>query len=120
MIASYTYLEKSEDYGTADIDASFYALNYPDHRVTLGAVWQPMDVLELRIDNEWRKQHSNRLRNSDDEAFFTQLTLKFTPAQLDNVFVTFAADNIWDESFEEVPGTPGRGEQYTLSATYTW
>ncbi|WP_217876517.1 TonB-dependent receptor plug domain-containing protein [Pseudoalteromonas shioyasakiensis] len=120
LIASYTYLEKSEDYGTEDIDASFYALNYPDHRVTLGAVWQPMDVLELRIDNEWRKQHSNRLRSSDDEAFFTQLTLKFTPAQLDNVFVTFAADNIWDESFEEVPGTPGRGEQYTLSATYTW
>ena len=79
-----------------------------------------MDVLELRIDNEWRKQHSNRLRRSSDEAFFTQLTLKFTPAQLENVFITLAADNIWDESFEEVPGTPGRGEQYTLSATYSW
>ncbi|MEM5551498.1 TonB-dependent receptor [Pseudoalteromonas neustonica] len=120
VIASYTFLNKSEDYGVADIDASFYALNYPDHRLTLGAIWTPSDLLEFRIDNEWRKQHENTLRNGDDDALFTHLTLKITPHQFENFFITLAADNVWGESFEEIPGTPGRGEQYTLSATYSW
>ncbi|MBH0038547.1 TonB-dependent receptor plug domain-containing protein [Pseudoalteromonas sp. SWN166] len=120
LIASYTYLHKSENYGAADIDASFYALNFPDHRLTLGAVWNPTDILEFRVDNEWRTQHENALRNGDNNALFTQLTLKITPPILKNLFITFAADNLWDESFEEIPGTPGRGEQYTLSATYSW
>ena len=120
VIASYTFLNKSEDYGVADIDASFYALNYPDHRLTLGAIWTPNDLLEFRIDNEWRKQHENTLRNGDDDALFTHLTLKITPHQFENFFITLAADNVWGESFEEIPGTPGRGEQYTLSATYSW
>ncbi|GAB0109464.1 TonB-dependent receptor plug domain-containing protein [Pseudoalteromonas distincta] len=120
LIASYTYLHKSENYGAADIDASFYALNFPDHRLTLGAVYNPTDILEFRIDNEWRTQHKNALRNGNDNALFTQLTLKITPPQLSNLFITLAADNLWDESFEEIPGTPGRGKQYTLSATYSW
>ena len=120
LIASYTYLNKSENYGNADIDASFYALNFPDHRVTLGAIWAPNDLIEMRIDNEWRKQHENALRSGKDTALFTQVSLKITPTVINNLFITLAADNVWDESFEEIPGTPGRGEQYTLSATYSW
>jgi len=124
IITSYTFLKKSEDYnqalGDANIDASFYALNYPDHRVTLGAIWNPLDLLEIRVDNEWRQQQENALRNGDDNAFFTHLTLKFTPEQINALTITLAADNLWNESFEEVPDTPGRGEQYTLSASYNW
>ena len=120
IITSYTFLKKSEDYGTADIDASFYALNYPDHRVTLGIIWRPMDMVEVRVDNEWRKQEENTLRNGDDDALFTHLTLKISPSQFKGLDIMLAADNPWDESFEEVPGTPGRGEQYTISATYHW
>jgi len=120
IITSYTFLEKSEDYGAADIDASFYALNFPDHRVTLGFIWHPTDIVEVRVDNEWRKQEENRLRNGDDDALFTHLSLKISPSQIKGLDIVLAADNLWDESFEEVPGTPGRGEQYTISATYSW
>jgi hypothetical protein len=120
IITSYTFFDKSENYGTADIDASFYALNYPDHRVTLGLIWHPTDIVEVRVDNEWRKQEENILRNDDDDALFTHLTVKISPTQFDGLDIVLAADNLWDESFEEVPGTPGRGEQYTLSATYHW
>lgn len=120
VVSSYTYLNKSEDYGDTNIDASFYALNYPDHRVTLGVIWRPMDIVEVRIDNEWRKQEENVLRNGDDTALFTHLTVKISPAQVKGLDIALAADNLWDESFEEIPGTPGRGEQYTLSATYYW
>jgi hypothetical protein len=120
IITSYTFLKKSEDYGTADIDASFYALNYPDHRVTLGVIWRPSDMVEVRVDNEWRKQEENTLRNGADDALFTHLTLKITPSQFKGLDIMLAADNLWDESFEEIPGTPGRGEQYTINATYHW
>ncbi|WP_159819435.1 TonB-dependent receptor plug domain-containing protein [Colwellia sp. 20A7] len=120
IITSYTFLDKSEDYGLADIDASFYALNFPDHRVTLGVIWRPTSIVEVRVDNEWRKQEKNILRNGDEDALFTHLTVKISPSQIKGLDIMLAADNLWNESFEEVPGTPGRGEQYTISATYHW
>ncbi|MFT5924085.1 MAG: vitamin B12 transporter [Paraglaciecola sp.] len=120
IITSYTFLDKSEDYGAVDIDASFYALNYPGHRLTLGIIWNPIDIIEIRVDNEWRKQQENILRNSDDDALFTHLTLKFSPSYFQGLDIIFAADNLWDESFEEIPGTPGRSEQFTITVTYNW
>jgi len=120
IITSYTFLDKSEDYGAVDIDASFYALNYPGHRLTLGVIWNPTDIIEIRVDNEWRKQQENILRNSDNDALFTHLTLKVSPAYFQGLNIIFAADNLWDESFEEIPGTPGRSEQFTITVTYNW
>ncbi len=120
VIAGYTYLNKSEDYRDASVDASFYALNYPPHRLTLGIVWFPTDVIELRVDNEWRKQEQNRLRNGSDSAFFTHLTATYTPPQWERLNIVLAVDNVWNESFEEIPGTPGRSEQLSLTANYTW
>jgi vitamin B12 transporter len=120
IITGYTFLDKSEDYGAIDIDASFYALNYPGHRLTVGAIWHPSDIIEIRVDNEWRKQQDNILRSSGDDAVFTHLTLKISPSQFQGLDIIFAADNLWDESFEEIPGTPGRGEQYTVTITYNW
>jgi vitamin B12 transporter len=120
IITSYTFLDKSEDYGDVDIDASFYALNYPGHRITVGAIWNPTDIIEVRIDNEWRKQEKNILRNGDDDALFTHLTLKISPSHFQGLDIILAADNLWDESFEDIPGTPGRGEQFTITVTYNW
>ncbi|WP_371188595.1 TonB-dependent receptor plug domain-containing protein [Thalassotalea maritima] len=120
LVASYTFLDKSENYLAENIDASFYALNYPPHRITLGAVWSPIETLEIRIDNEWRKQEGNVLRNGDDSALFTHLTLTYSPAHFNTLDIVLAADNLWDESFEEIPGTPGRGEQFSFTVNYSW
>ncbi|AXR07647.1 TonB-dependent receptor plug domain-containing protein [Salinimonas sediminis] len=120
LVAGYTYLHKSEDYRDAAIDASFYALNYPPHRLTFGAVWYPVTWLEIRADNEWRKQQENALRNGADSAFFTHLTLTYTPPQINGFNIVLAVDNAWNESFEEIPGTPGRGQQLSATATYSW
>lgn len=119
-IASYTFLDKSEDYGATDIDASFYALNFANHRGTLGAIWRPCEMLEVRIDNEWRENEDNDLRNSDDSAFFTHFGLSLYPPQIDGLELFFAIDNAWDDDFEDVPGTPGRGDQYSAGATFRW
>ena len=38
-ISSYSYLEKSEDYKNPSVIGSFYALNFPKHRTTLGIIY---------------------------------------------------------------------------------
>ena len=119
-IASYTFLDKDEDYGNDDIDASFYALNYANHRVTLGAIWTPCETVQVRIDNEWRSQEDNALRGSDNEALFTHIGVSVFPPQVDGLELFVAVDNAWDDDYEEVPGTPGRGDQVSIGATYRW
>jgi vitamin B12 transporter len=119
-IASYTYLHKDEDYGDATIDASFYALNYATHRFTLGAIWRPCEIVEVRIDNEWRENEDNDLRNGSDSALFTHLGLSIYPPQIEGLEIFFAIDNAWEDDFEDVPGTPGRGDQYSAGATFRW
>ena len=119
-IASYTFLDKNEDYGDDDIDASFYALNYANHRVTLGAIWTPCETVQVRIDNEWRSQEDNDLRGSDNEALFTHIGVSVFPPQVDGLELFVAIDNAWDDDYEEVPGTPGRSDQVSVGATYRW
>ena len=64
-------------------------------------VWlQP--TVEVRIDNEWRKQETNALRNGDDSAFFSH-ALTYSPAQIEGLSLVLAVDNLWDERFEEIP-----------------
>ncbi len=119
-IASYTHLSKEEDYGEDSIDASFYALNYAKHRFTLGAIWTPYDTIELRIDNEWRQNQENSLRLGSDSALFTHIGLSIYPPQFENLELFFAIDNAWDDDFQDVPGTPGRGDQYSVGSTLRW
>ena len=119
-IASYTFLDKDEDYGNDAIDASFYALNYANHRVTLGAIWTPCETVQVRIDNEWRSQEDNDLRGSDNEALFTHIGVSVFPPQVDGLELFVAVDNAWDDDYEEVPGTPGRSDQVSIGATYRW
>jgi hypothetical protein len=120
LIGSYSYLDKDEDYGSATVDASFYALNFAQHRLTLGGIWRPVGWLELRIDNEWRDQRENALRNSDDTALFTHIGVSFYPPQVDHLEIFFAGENVWEEDFEDIPGTPGRGDQYSGGVRYSW
>ncbi|MGJ8638347.1 MAG: TonB-dependent receptor plug domain-containing protein [Opitutaceae bacterium] len=119
-IASYTFLDKDEDYGDDTIEGSFYALNYANHRATLGAIWTPSEMIKVRIDNEWRNQEDNPARTSDDEAFFTHVSVSVYPPQVEGLELFVAVDNAWDDDFQDVPGTPGRGDQYSAGVTYRW
>jgi vitamin B12 transporter len=47
----YTALDKDADYGTAQVDASFYALNFAKHRATLAFVYRFSGSFEFRLDN---------------------------------------------------------------------
>ncbi|MEK9773893.1 MAG: TonB-dependent receptor, partial [Opitutae bacterium] len=99
-IASYTFLEKEEDYGNLAIDGSFYALNYPEHRATLGIIWNPTDILQIRMDNEWRDQRENALRKGPDHSIYSHLAASYYPSVFNDLEVFIAYDKPWDEDFQ--------------------
>jgi len=119
-ILSYSYFKKDADYGRPDIVGSFYALNYPEHRATLGLIWNIIDSLEVRFDNEWREQYQNPLRTGPDSAFNSHLAASYYPAIFNDLELFLAYDKPWDEDFQDIPGTPGRGDQFSFGATYSW
>lgn len=116
----YTWLEKDEDYGSALVDASFYALNFARHRVTAALVWQPVKQLEIRFDNEYREQEPNLLRRSSDRAVISSLGVHWFVPQVRGLEVSAQVENLWDCAFEEVPAVPASPRLYSAGLVYRW
>jgi vitamin B12 transporter len=103
----YTWLEKDEDYGSALVDGSFYALNYPKHRMTAAVVARLGSGWELRFDNEARLQADNPLRQvGGDEALISALGLYWRVPDVPGLQLSLQVDNLWNANFEEVPAVP--------------
>ena len=120
LVAAYTYLDKDSDYASAEVDASFYALNFARHRATLALRYQLTSQLELRLDNEYRVQEDNPLRTSRDTAYLASLALAWEPESLRGLGLTLAADNLTDSDYQFFPGTPAVGRQVSVSVNYRW
>jgi vitamin B12 transporter len=120
VIAAYTALDKDEDYGSALVDASYYALNYARQRYTLAVLYRPWETLEFRLDNEYRKQEENSLRRSSDEAYLGAVSLNWQTPLVQGLRLSLVIDNFTDDDFQEFPGTPAPGRQYSLNAGANW
>lgn len=120
LVLGYAWLDKDEDYRQALVDASFYALNFARHRATLAIVWRPVESIELRLDNEYRRQRENLLRRSRDKALLAMASLHWTPPGVRGLRLSLAIDNLGDSDFEELPGTPASGRQASVNATLNW
>lgn len=120
VLGSATFLEKDEDYGAANVDASFYALNYAEQRYTLAAIWSPLEQVQIRVDSEYRQQRANALREGSDSALFMNIGASFFIPGVEQLELRAAVENLWEDDFQEVPGTPGRGRQTSLGATWSW
>jgi hypothetical protein len=120
LVAGYTWLDKDADYGDAVVDASFYALNFAKQRATLAAIFRFTDRLTLRVDNEYRKQQSNPLRASSDNAYLVSASLAWEPPAGRGFGIALTADNLTDDDYQQFPGTPAVGRQVSLSARYAW
>ena len=117
---SYALLKKKEDYKDPSIIGSFYALNYPENRVTLGAIWDPFKFLQFRLDNEWREQRENILRTGPDRSTFTHFATSYYPSQIDDLELFLAFEKPWDKDFEDIPGIAPRDDQFSFGASYRW
>jgi hypothetical protein len=120
LAVGYTYLDKDADYGTALVDASFYALNFARHRATLAMRYRFAESFELRLDNEYRRQEENPLRVGDDSTYLASLSLHWESARLDGLSASLIVDNLTDSEYQPFPGTPAAGRQLSLSASYAW
>ncbi len=121
LIFGYAYLKKDADYGAAVVDASFYALNFPRHRLTAALVARLGRGIELRLDNEFRMQEKNMLRTiGGDEAVLTSAGLYWLPAEARGLEVSLRVDNLWDEDFQEVPAVPAARRQFAAGVTWHW
>lgn len=120
LALGYTWLDKDADYGSTAVDASFYALNFARHRMTLALRYRFADRFELRLDNEYRRQERNPLRSGDDETFLTALALTWNADAARGFNAALVIDNLTDSEFQPFPGTPAAGRQVSLTAGYAW
>ncbi len=120
LVAAVTLLDKDEDYGSALVDASYYALNYARQRYTLALVYRPLETLELRLDSEYRRQQENSLRSGPDEAYLGAVSINWQLPVERDLGLSLVVDNLTDEDFQEFPGTPAIGRQYSLNAALSW
>ncbi len=120
LIAAYTALDKDEDYGAAMVDASYYALNYARQRFTLALIYRPLAALEMRLDNEYRHQQENSLRAGSDQAYLGAFSLSWQTPFAHSLWLSLIVDNLADSDFQEFPGTPAVGRQFSLNAALDW
>lgn len=120
VIAGYTYLDKDADYGDALVDASYYALNFARHRATLALEYKPVHWLNIRLDNEYRRQEDNILRNGDNTAWLASGSIGVKLPTETNLGLDLVVDNLTDSDFQEFPGTPAYGRQISLVLGLTW
>lgn len=120
LAGGYTWIDKGADFGTAAVDASFYALNYARHRATVAATWRWTDRVTLRLDSEYRVQRDNPLRTSGGEAWLGSASLAWEPPDGDGLALALIADNVTDSDYQQFPGTPAVGRQLSATLRYTW
>ena len=121
LVLGYTALSKDPDYKGAPVDASFYALNYARHRVTAALVARLTSRLELRVDNQLRRQAANFLRSTGgSDAIITSVGLSYRPVALRHLVLTAQVDNMWDSDFQEVPAVPAGRRQISGTVRYSW
>jgi hypothetical protein len=120
IATGYTYLDKDADYETAAVDASFYALNFARHRATLALRYRFAEPFELRLDNEYREQRDNPLRDGKSQAYLASLAIAWEPPGGRGFGAALTIDNLTDNDYQPFPGTPAMGRQFSLSASYAW
>ncbi|MCW8924881.1 MAG: TonB-dependent receptor [Xanthomonadales bacterium] len=120
VTSAYTFIDKDADYGTAEVDASYYALNFARHRATLAIQYKPSSDWAFRFDNECRLQQDNPLRNSERRAWLSAFSVSWKVPVITNLRLDLVADNLTNSDFEEFPGTPAYGRQLGLALNLDW
>ena len=111
-----TFIHKKSEYGSAQVDASYYALNYAKERFTAALEWRLSFDWILRWDNEYREQAENPLRSSSSTAYRSSFSIAWTPASSQSY--RLIVDNLTDDDFEPFPGSPAVGRAISVQATW--
>ncbi|MCC5839020.1 MAG: TonB-dependent receptor [Opitutales bacterium] len=119
-VGGYAFLRKEADYGSMNVDASYYALNFPEHRFTLAAIARPFEQLQVRVDSEYRQQADNFLRTGAHSAFRLSAGLAWQLPVSTDIEWGLVGDNLTNNRFETFPGTPADGRQLSTYLRLRW
>jgi len=120
VVLGYTWLDKDANYRGAVVDASFYALNFARHRFTAAVTAKLGGGFTFSLDNEYRLQEPNPLRRSGREALLSSLGFSYRPPACRELELTFVAENLWQDDFEEVPAVPATPRQFSAGVNWSW
>lgn len=121
LAAGYMLLSKSEDYGDAEVDASYYALNYARHRATLALIARPAAGWEVRIDNSVRLQQPNSLRTEGGRrSWLTAVGVLYRPPEHPQWEFSARVSNLWNDSFQDIPAVPAAPRQVSGGIAWRW
>ena len=62
-------------------------------------IWNPTDVLQIRLDNEWREQYENSIRSGPDDTIYSHFAASYYPNQFKSLEIFLSYDKPWDEDF---------------------
>ena len=113
----YAWINKDDD---ADVYASRYALDYPEHLLQLSAVWRVTEALKLTGTQTLRWQTENALRTSDDFAALGSVAAHVNLPKFPQAVLTLALDNLWDDDFQVYAGQPTAGRRASAGLTLDW
>lgn len=108
---SYTWLHKEND---ADIYASRYVLDYPEHLVQVSAIVRLCSYSSLVAGQSIRWQTDNPMRGSDEFSAIGRIALQNRLVAFIDGTLTVAVDNIWDDDFEDYAGAPVSGRMLSV------
>jgi hypothetical protein len=121
FVLGYAFLHKGADYGPAEVDGSFYALNFPKQRLTAALVVRLGGGVEVRMDNQARIQEDNPLRTvGGNRAAISSLGLFYRPARAQALNLSLQVDNLWNTDFQEVPAVPAARREISGGMTCRW
>lgn len=109
----YAWLDKSPDYGDAQVDASYYALNYARHRLTMSSRVPLHERFILQVDTEWRLQATNSLRQGSDKGFVVNAGVNWILDGAGQWQWSLIAENISNDRFQHYPGVRAVGRHWT-------
>jgi hypothetical protein len=72
------------------------------------------------LDNEYRHQQHNSLRTRSDHAYLGAFSVSWQTPNVRTLWLSLIVDNLTDDDFQEFPGTPASGRQFSLNVTLDW
>ena len=76
--------------------------------------------VEFFGDAALEKQKENVDRRGPNESTYSHFAASFYPPKIDHLEIFIAFEKPWNEDFQDIPKTPGRSDQFSLGATYSW
>ncbi|MCC5835645.1 MAG: hypothetical protein JJU20_13000 [Opitutales bacterium] len=113
LSVGYAWLDKSPDYGSAAVDASYYALNYARHRITFSGRVPLHERFSVQLDAEWRLQAANSLRQGSDRGFAVNAGLNWVLDAAEQWEWSLVAENLTNDNFEYYPGVRASRRHWT-------